>query len=437
MNRCKSEIVGIVMSVLMVTTLITCVSIVLPGCSGGGGGGEGGTNPPPVPTLVSIAVTPAGPIISKGGTQQFTALGTYSDSTTQDLTASAIWSSAAITVATISNSAGSNGNATSISEGTTVITAASGTVSNSTILTVKPVGYVWTARTSGTGNTLNGIIWDGTKFFAVGASGTIITSPDGIVWTTQNTGSTSNYLYDIAWSGTRYVAVGGSGITSSADGLIWTTQNPAGSSNLHGVTWSGTQFVAVGTGGIITSPDGLNWTDQSSGIMTVHSLFGVASSGTGTLVAVGNDGNIPVGVCGGPAGTVPGLVLTSPDGVSWTKQTSNSTEFLERVVWSGTQFMAMGVNGAIITSPDAVTWTKQSAGTSGNIMGAVWNGTTFLTVAFEPNGCGAAGPGLVLISSDGANWNAVAQPASYLYTVAWSGTKYVAAGINGAIFTSP
>ncbi len=38
-------------------------------------------------TLQSIAVTPANPSIAKGATQQFTATGTYSDGTTQNLTA--------------------------------------------------------------------------------------------------------------------------------------------------------------------------------------------------------------------------------------------------------------------------------------------------------------------------------------------------------------
>ena len=37
-------------------------------------------------SLVSIAVTPANPSIAKGTTQQFTATGTYSDSSTQNLT---------------------------------------------------------------------------------------------------------------------------------------------------------------------------------------------------------------------------------------------------------------------------------------------------------------------------------------------------------------
>ena len=53
--------------------------------------------------LVSIAVTPANPSIALGGTQQFTATGTYSDGSTQNLTSSATWASSSTTVATITS----------------------------------------------------------------------------------------------------------------------------------------------------------------------------------------------------------------------------------------------------------------------------------------------------------------------------------------------
>ena len=57
------------------------------------------TAPPPV-TLSSIAVTPAGPTISTGATQQFTATGTYSDGSTQNITSQATWASSNTSVAT-------------------------------------------------------------------------------------------------------------------------------------------------------------------------------------------------------------------------------------------------------------------------------------------------------------------------------------------------
>jgi len=73
--------------------------------------------------LVSIAVTPPSPSITLGSTQQFTATGTFTDSSTQNITTSVTWSSGFVSVATISNAAGSEGLATSVSAGTTTITA--------------------------------------------------------------------------------------------------------------------------------------------------------------------------------------------------------------------------------------------------------------------------------------------------------------------------
>ena len=91
-----------------------------------------------VAQLVSIEVTPVNPSIAKGTTKQFTATGTFSDGTTQDLTTQATWSSSNTGMATISNAVGSNGLATSAAVGTTTITAIDATsgISGSTALTV-------------------------------------------------------------------------------------------------------------------------------------------------------------------------------------------------------------------------------------------------------------------------------------------------------------
>ncbi len=85
--------------------------------------------------LISIAVTPQNPSIFVGDTQQFIATGTFSDSSTQDLTTSVIWASSVSDSATISNTAGSNGLATSVGPGSTSISASFAEVSGSTTLT--------------------------------------------------------------------------------------------------------------------------------------------------------------------------------------------------------------------------------------------------------------------------------------------------------------
>jgi uncharacterized protein YjdB len=83
-------------------------------------------------TLSSIAITPIDPSIAKGGSEQFTATGTYSDDTIVDITALAIWSSANTDVATVNPT----GLASGTNAGTAIITATSGEQSASSTLTV-------------------------------------------------------------------------------------------------------------------------------------------------------------------------------------------------------------------------------------------------------------------------------------------------------------
>ena len=92
----------------------------------------GGT---PTPTLQSIAVTPPTPTIAAGATQQFTATGTYSDSSTKNLTSSVTWTSGNTAVATVDG----NGLATAknvSANGTATIKATVGSVVGQTTLTV-------------------------------------------------------------------------------------------------------------------------------------------------------------------------------------------------------------------------------------------------------------------------------------------------------------
>lgn len=86
-------------------------------------------------SLSSIAVTPADASIGRGGTLQYTATGTFADSSTLDLTAQVTWGSSNTNAATISNADGSKGLATAGPLlGTTTITAISGSVSGSATL---------------------------------------------------------------------------------------------------------------------------------------------------------------------------------------------------------------------------------------------------------------------------------------------------------------
>jgi len=87
-------------------------------------------------TLKSIAVTPPNPSAAKGTTLQLTATGTYSDNSTQDITGQVTWASSTTTVATVSNTAGSQGLATALTVGTSTVSAALSGQTGSTVLTV-------------------------------------------------------------------------------------------------------------------------------------------------------------------------------------------------------------------------------------------------------------------------------------------------------------
>ena len=84
-------------------------------------------------TLTSILISPNNPQISRGGSEQFVATGTFSDGTTQNISDQAAWTSSSVGVAVINTT----GLATSAGpSGTTTIKAALNGVNDTTVLTV-------------------------------------------------------------------------------------------------------------------------------------------------------------------------------------------------------------------------------------------------------------------------------------------------------------
>ena len=159
------------------------------------------------PTLVSIAVTPTNASIAVGGTQQFTATGTYSDGTTQDLTAMAVWTSSTTTVATITSPGGL---ATGLASGSTSITAACGTVTSPAI----------TLTVAGTGQGSNGTL-NGQYVFSLtgtnnngryGLVGSLTADGNGNVTTGEvNFGDEVNRTFDPSVTGTYAIGTNGIG----------------------------------------------------------------------------------------------------------------------------------------------------------------------------------------------------------------------------------
>jgi hypothetical protein len=137
------------------------------------------------PVLTSIAVTPTNPSISTGAQQQFTATGTYSDGSHQNLTNSVNWTSSIPSVATISSA----GLATGVAAGATTIQAALGSVNGSTTLTVS-AGFSVSPRAAVVTFTQT------QQFNATQGFGTVTWSVDGIVGGSPAVGTiTTNGLY--------------------------------------------------------------------------------------------------------------------------------------------------------------------------------------------------------------------------------------------------
>ena len=202
---------------------------------------------------------------------------------------------------------------------------------------------VWRTRSFGE---VYSVCHDGKLLWcAVGKNAVILTSPDGITWTSQTSGTTA-YLYGIAYSAAlgQWCAVGGSSagvgvILTSPDGITWTSRTSGTTSSMRGIAYSSAlgQWCAVGDNGVIlTSPDGVTWTSQTIG--TTEDLRGIAySAAIGQWCAAGDNG----------AGV--GAILTSPDGVTWTSRTSPPMSGIAYSAALG-QWCAVGDNGVILTS---------------------------------------------------------------------------------------
>lgn len=100
---------------------------------------------PSASSLVAISISPSNTTIGLSVTQQFTATGTFGDSSSKNITSSVAWSSSSTNVATINSS----GLATSVATGTTTITAAESGISGVTTLTVSTTGGSLTISCSG------------------------------------------------------------------------------------------------------------------------------------------------------------------------------------------------------------------------------------------------------------------------------------------------
>jgi hypothetical protein len=277
------------------------------------------------------------------------------------------------------------------------------------------------------------------QFVAVGAGGTVVTSPEGAQWQTVASGTT-NTLASLAASNDRLVAVGGysaydaayATVATSVDGTNWTAYNLPTNAPLASVTYGNGLFVAVGSGvvqgnlgTVLSSPDGLNWTVHPSGLpfnpatdpntLEEFKLLAVGY-GQGKFIAWGYARYIQ------PA--YASFTITSTDGLHWSGQGTANT--MIALTYGQDQFVETR-GGSVLTSPDGVTWTQRTTGTGYTLYGLTYGSDQFVAV----------GEGSIVSSPDGVGWTVRHGGEPYiLRSVAYGKGRFVAVGDGGVILQS-
>lgn len=291
------------------------------------------------------------------------------------------------------------------------------------------------------------VSWDGGGFVAVGVqfqNVLVATSSDGATWTSP-TIHQEQALWSVAGSGSVWLAVGSSGvILRSTDGLSWVKLvDPVGwvAGQLNAITWTGEEFVAVGaTGGIVTTVDGLTWKAASAHLLDVASN-GASYVAAGSDILWSADGlawersvwqhrstDSLIGVTAYPGGYLAvgisegiGAVLRSTDGRTWDRSASFGVS-PTAVVWGGDRFVAVGYQGFVATSPDGVEWTVRNAGVRSNFVSVTWDGARFYALAPSFSGASAR-------SRDGVTWETFDSSALGDRRIVWTGTELAAVGL--------
>jgi hypothetical protein len=280
----------------------------------------------------------------------------------------------AVTTTTVTNSI----TTTTTTKSTYVAAGSAGAMYSS------PDGITWSAINYATTSDLNGAAFFG-SYKLVGNGGVVLTSADAITWIPQSSRTTKD-LYAIASNNLNLnVAVGAAGtIITSPDGVVWTAAtNSATTEDLYAVSYnsygSGT-WVAVGAGGtLIESADGLTWHSVASG--TTADLHGLAATTTVSTAGVITS----TFVAAGAAGTV----LSRVDGGNWTPQVLPGASNVQlHAVTYGTQFVAVGEGGKIFFSTNGSNWTAATSN-NGKALYAVVHGL------YSYSAVGAAGTNLL------------------------------------------
>ncbi len=362
------------------------------------------------PKLLSISITPVFASITTGKTQQYTAIGTFSDGSTLDITTAVSWISAAPSVAPISVT----GLATGINVGITEIVATlDGVTSNTAVLTV--TAFAWITNFNTNQVLVCQVNADGTLSNCQDTGGTGFSQPAMIVLNQANTIAYIANLNGGIAGGISACPIMPNGTFGTCQISILTiptfgvTLNPAGTfAYVGGYTSNQVDYCQV------NSSDGLLSNCQNTNGTGFSNPIGVTINQTNTLAYVANNGSTNVTVCqisqSGP--TIgqfqncanSGNNMSQPDYVTFNQAGD--------VAWVSNESSSLVVFCAVNPSDGSLSNCQNTGGSFNNPIGTVLNvANTLLYVAnflgnsisacmFNPNGsftsCSNAFSGAIL-----------------------------------------
>jgi hypothetical protein len=344
--------------------------------------------------LVSIAVTPAIPTIPLGTAQPFTATGSYTDGSTQNITGTVQWSSDTLTVATISNAAGTQGNASGVGQGSATITASVGSVTGSTTLMVSSAALVSIAVTPATPTLALGTQQ---QFTATG------TFTDG---GTQDLTSTATWTSDTPMAAT----INATGLAQSAGlgtATITATSGNISSSTQLTVTAAALVSIAI-TPPAAAIPLGMQQQFTAMGTFTDGSAQDVTQSGHWSSTVA------TVATISDTAGTV-GLASTQGTGVTTIGISSNGVSAAATLTVNPAALVTIAISPqapaiALGTSQQFTAMGKYTDGSAQDVTAVVNWSSSDATVAIIGNTVGSYG----LATSSGQGSATITATASSL-----------------------
>jgi hypothetical protein len=160
----------------------------------------------------------------------------------------------------------------------------------------------WTFRTSGIANSIYQMINDGTNYFGVGISGTLVVSTNAIQWSLRTSGFGSTAINAITYNSSlteKYLIAGNNGLTrTSTDGIVWVARSSLFKNlNINTVSNANNIYIAGG-----------NTTVPSAGGSTTVSWTG--PGGTYTLTSAAGGGASDTAVTAGTAAAAAAVTLS-------------------------------------------------------------------------------------------------------------------------------